>query len=69
MKEERFTTALFLHFMKGLVRWIRGVSEREGVDDVIIGIRQTLGRMAVLGISGGVTKKPFPAGDILRHSE
>ena len=55
--------------MKALVRWIRGVSEREGVDDVIIGIRQTLGRMAVLGISGGVTKKPFPAGDILRHSE
>lgn len=53
MKEERLTIALFLHFMKGLVRWIRGVSEREGVDDVVIGIRQTLGRMAVLGISGG----------------
>lgn len=53
MKEERLTIALFLHFMKGLVRWIRGVSEREGVDDVVIGIRQTLGHMAVLGISGG----------------
>lgn len=60
MKEERLTTALFLHFMKGLVRWIRGVSEREGVDDVVIGIRQTLGRMAVLGISGGGDKKTIP---------
>ena len=69
MKDDRVTTALFLHFLKGLVRQIRGVSEREGVDDVVIGIRQTLGSMAVLEMSRRVIERPFPADDTPRRSE